>query len=72
MTKIKDYRNYFEMIDERTPFSLFKKYVLDMIELAEEQQKELEKRQFDKIQTGGVLPSLKGRGTSPWNKLKKK
>lgn len=43
MAEIKDYKNYFELLDERTPFSLFKKYVLQLIELAEEQQKEIKR-----------------------------
>jgi hypothetical protein len=38
MDKLKKYKNYFELIDERTPFSLFKKYVFELIELAEDQQ----------------------------------
>lgn len=43
MENLNTYRKYFEVIDERTSFSLIKKYVIQLIDLAEDQQEEIER-----------------------------
>ena len=42
MEELQPYKKYFNLIDERTSFSLFKKYVFNLINIAEEQQAEIE------------------------------
>jgi hypothetical protein len=40
--KIGMYKKYFELVDGRTSYSLVEKYVLNLIKLAEEQEKEID------------------------------
>lgn len=42
MAKLETYRKYFSNIHEKTPLSLFKNYIMNLIQLAEDQQKEIE------------------------------
>ena len=60
MKNLEKYKQYFNMIDDRTPFSLFKKHVFELIELAEGNHPS--KKAYG--ESPEDLPNLNGRGTS--------
>lgn len=63
MKDLEKYRRYFNMIDDRTPFSLFKEHIFELIELAEGQQSANHpKKEYG--ESPEDLPNLNGRGTS--------
>lgn len=67
--KIGMYKNYFNLVDGRTSYSLVEKYVLNLIKLAEEQEKEIDELKLSEKRNAEKPPKIQMHNVKRLNKI---